>query len=146
MSTRQAWLAFLGALASAGAVFAASWFYNHQGPFVHVWALDFWFPVILLAIVPLGMAAYGGHVAADAHSDKRHRLQVKFTFWGIGVFGLLIAFAYQYRTMKTDAERQTATQSWEDNVNHKLDAITTQPSSAETKQIVVELTLVQISF
>jgi hypothetical protein len=106
---------------------------------VNIWTLDFWLPVALLAIVPLAMAAYGGHVAAEAYPDKYVRLRVRLTFWAIGLLGLIVAFAYQHRTMNEDAKSQEATREWQSDVSQKLDAITKLPTSPEKQQAVDQL-------
>jgi hypothetical protein len=104
--------------------------------YTRMYSLDFWLAVAVLAAVPLWMAAYGGHVAAESISDKRRRLSVRLRFWGIGFLGLAVAFAYQYRTAKSDESRQDATKEWQNSVTKQLTAIQDNPAySKEQKQV-----------
>lgn len=65
---------------------------------------------ILLAIVPFGMAAYGGHVAAESISDPKTRRRVKITFWATFGFGVLLAFLQQYRAISEDSSTKAKTE------------------------------------
>jgi hypothetical protein len=51
----------------------------------------------ILAIVPFLLAAYGGHVAAEAIPDPHKRRNVKFLFWSLFVIGIFLAFWQQIR-------------------------------------------------
>jgi hypothetical protein len=92
-----------------------------------------------LAIIPLALAAYGGHVAADAIPDIRQRRTVKRTFWFLFVIGVAMAAAYQYRITKSDSDRQTSTKKWQDDIQKRLDEIIRQPVSAEQKEAATDL-------
>ncbi len=59
-----------------------------------------------MAIIPFFLAAYGGHVAAEALTDLRARRSAKTKFWGMFAIGVLLATMYQYRTQKADGEKQ----------------------------------------
>ncbi len=98
------------------------------------WWLDFVLGVLILAIFPFWLAAYGGHVAADAITESRKRRIVKAKFWSLAVAGLLIAILYQYRTMKTDEARQDQTRLFQQQVNARLDAIIAQPTSSPVQK------------
>jgi hypothetical protein len=105
-----------------------------------MYSLDFWLAVAILAVVPFWMAAYGGHVAAESISDSKHRLSVRLKFWGIGLIGLIVAFAYQYRVTKSDESRQQVTQTWQKSVTAQLNAIRNNPvSSNEQKQTATKI-------
>ncbi len=93
-----------------------------------MWSLDFWLAVGLLAIVPFWMAAYGGHVAADTITDPKKSRTVKIRFWLIAIVGLAVACAYQYRTSKSDENKQSANERWQKSVTIQLDAIGKNPS------------------
>jgi hypothetical protein len=103
------------------------------------WWIDFALGVLLLALIPFALAAYGGHVAADSIADDRKRRNVKLKFWALGSVGLLIAIAYQYRTMKTDETRQDQTRQFQKSVTERLNQIINQPISAEQKQEAIDL-------
>lgn len=104
------------------------------------WWIDFLLGVVLLAVIPFTLAAYGGHVAADSITDdRRNRWNVKLRFWGLGFIGLLIAIAYQYRTMKTDETRQDQTRQFQKSVTERLNQIINQPISKEQKQEAIDL-------
>jgi hypothetical protein len=98
------------------------------------WWIDFGLGVLLLALVPFALAAYGGQIAADTIPDSRKRRRVKLTFWGLGLAGLLVAMAYQDRSMKTDTRRQAQTQDFQKQVTARLDKITSQPASKDQQR------------
>jgi hypothetical protein len=103
-------------------------------------SVDFWLAVAILAAVPFWMAAYGGHVAAESISDSKRRLYVRLKFWGVGLLGLIVAFAYQYRITGSDEARQKATQAWQSSVTNQLNVIRDNPAySKEQKQEVDKL-------
>lgn len=99
-----------------------------------MYSLDFWLAVAILAAVPFWMAAYGGHVAAESISDSRRRLYVRLKFWGIGLVGLIVAFAYQYRVTKSDEKKQQATQGWQKSVTDQLAAVRDNPVYSEEQR------------
>ena len=104
-----------------------------------MWTLDFWLGVVFLALVPFWMAAYGAYVAAETIPDERHRRNVRLQFWGIGLLGLAVAIAYQYRMTKTDEVKQKALSYWQGGITDRLDKIIKQPVSPEQKQAAVNL-------
>lgn len=75
--------------------------------------LDFALGVLFLAFVPFWLAAYGGHVAAEAITDPKRQRSVKVRFWGIGLLGVLVAIAYQYRAMRADDKKQKDTNNFQ---------------------------------
>ena len=100
-----------------------------------MFTIDFLLAVVVLAAVPFWMAAYGGHVAAESITDVRHRRYVRLKFWGIGLVGLFVAFAYQYRVTKSDESKRQATQLWQTSVTNQLTAMRGNPTySKEQKQ------------
>ncbi len=113
--------------------------------------VDFALGVLFLALVPLLLAAFGGHVAADTYTDPRKRRNTKLTFWGLFVLGLLLAIQYQYRVMVTDdarqekidqgtAEARAANQRLADQMTTMLarldDAINRAPPGQQKQQLV----------
>jgi chromatin remodeling complex protein RSC6 len=104
-----------------------------------IWTVEFWVGFAFLGIVPFGMAVYGGHVAAESILDSRHRRNVRLKFLGIGILGLVIAFVYQYRTMKTEAGEEMATQTWKDDVDNKLRELLAHPLSSDQKKKALDL-------
>ncbi len=103
------------------------------------WWIDFALGVLLLAFIPFALAAYGGHVAADAITDDHKRRAVKLTFWGMAFFGLFVAIVYQYRIMGTDDARQVQTQNFQKDVNARLDQIINHPVSTEQQRQATQL-------
>lgn len=101
--------------------------------------IDFALGILLLALVPFALAAYGGHVAADTIVENHKRRIVKLKFWGMGFIGLLVAIAYQYRTMKTDEARQVQTRDFQSSVTDRLDRIANQPVSREQQREATKL-------
>jgi hypothetical protein len=72
--------------------------------------IDNWIDVaigtIVLAIVPLVLAAYGGHLAADTFAnDKKRCRRTKLKFWGLCFIGIFLAFYQQYRQVKAGAKQ-----------------------------------------
>jgi hypothetical protein len=63
--------------------------------------------VIALAIVPGLLAAYGGHLAAEAIQDSKRSRRVKLCFWGLFVFGVVVTFGQQLRAAEADLDRDT---------------------------------------
>jgi hypothetical protein len=101
--------------------------------------VDFSLGVFWLAVIPLALAAYGGHVAADSVADDRKRRMIKLRFWGMGVVGLLFAIVYQYRTINTDELREGKTQQFQNSVNARLDQIVNLPASKEQQREATKL-------
>jgi hypothetical protein len=75
--------------------------------------LDIFINVLALAIVPGLLAAYGGHLAAEAIEDARRQRNVKMCFWFLFSFGALVTFWQQLRISQSDFARETK-ESWED--------------------------------
>ena len=82
---------------------------------------DFLLGTFVLAVVPLFMAAYGGHLAALTLNDPRVRRNAKFIFWGSCLFGILVAAVYQYRAGKIDEEREYKSARAEAERQKKID-------------------------
>jgi hypothetical protein len=101
--------------------------------------IDFFLGVLLLALVPFWLAAYGGHVAADTITDHNRRRSVKLKFWGVDFIGLAIAVVYQYRVTRTDEFRQKSGEEFQDRVSSKLDEIIKHPFSQDQQQAAVQL-------
>jgi hypothetical protein len=115
--------------------------------------LDVILSVVLLALVPLGMAAYGGQIAAETLTDPHRRRVVKRKFWWACVLGIVIASASQYRTTKADGERQRKTEKaqeearkaskdlndTEQSVLSKLDEVINNPNPQQRKEAAVRL-------
>jgi hypothetical protein len=101
--------------------------------------IDFSLGVFWLALIPLGLAVYGGYVAAESLPDDRKRHLIKLRFWGMGLLGLLVAIVYQYRTMNADALREGQTQQFQQSVDARLDQILSQPVSKEQKREATKL-------
>jgi hypothetical protein len=63
----------------------------------------------ILAIIPFILAAYGGHVAAETLPDPRVRRGTKLKFWGLCFVGVMLAFYQQYRSSRSDQDREKRT-------------------------------------
>jgi hypothetical protein len=59
----------------------------------------------VLAIVPLLIAAWGGHLAAEAITDPKKKRNVKRCFWLLFVFGVVATGWQQFRAEETDLEK-----------------------------------------
>src|SRR6516165_7235751 len=77
--------------------------------------------LVWLPIVPLVLAAYGGHLGAKALTDPNARRFAIFVFWGLCVLGIAIAIVYQYRTRKIDEAREFKSERTEAERQRKLD-------------------------
>jgi hypothetical protein len=96
----------------------------------------FWAAVAVLAIVPCGMAAYGGQVAANSILDKKARRTAKLIFWGSALLGIVIAGSYQYQVSQSD----DTTRVWRQSVSEQLDAIVENPAySPSQRQVAAAL-------
>jgi len=69
-------------------------------------AIDFVLGIIMLAIVPFVLAAYGGPLAAQTIADATRRRNTKIRFWSLCVLGIFVAILYQYRVEKNDEGRE----------------------------------------
>ena len=71
-----------------------------------------WADIILntavLAIVPLLLAAWGGHLAAKAIDDPKRSRNVKLCFWALFLFGVLATFWQQFRAAESDLAKGTS--------------------------------------
>jgi len=56
----------------------------------------------VLAIIPLLLAAFGGHLAADAIEEQKKKRNVKLCFWALFVFGIVATFWQQFRAAQAD--------------------------------------------
>lgn len=63
--------------------------------------------VFAIAIIPGLLAAYGGHLAAEAITNPKRSRTVKHYFWALFVFGVLATFWQQYRAAESDLDRDT---------------------------------------
>jgi hypothetical protein len=63
--------------------------------------------VFVLAIIPGALAAYGGHLAAEAIGEPKRSRNVKYCFWGLFAFGVLATFWQQFRASESDLDRNT---------------------------------------
>ncbi|MGB9075929.1 MAG: hypothetical protein WCC26_03740 [Terracidiphilus sp.] len=59
----------------------------------------------VLAFVPLLLAAWGGHLAAEAITDPKKKRGVKLCFWGLFVFGVAATAWQQFRAAENDFEK-----------------------------------------
>jgi hypothetical protein len=69
--------------------------------------LDIVINVVALAIVPGILAAFGGHLAAEAIADKKRTFKVKSFFWLLFACGVFITTWQQFRIAQTDFARET---------------------------------------
>jgi len=69
--------------------------------------VDIFINVVALAIVPGLLAAYGGHLAAEAIGDPKRSRTIKYYFWGLFAFGVLVTFWQQFRVAEADLDRST---------------------------------------
>lgn len=59
----------------------------------------------VLAIIPLLLAAWGGHLAAEAITDPKNKRNVKLCFWSLFMFGVVATFWQQLRSAEADLEK-----------------------------------------
>jgi hypothetical protein len=71
--------------------------------------------VLVLAIIPGLLAAYGGHIAAEAISDPKRSRNVKYCFWALFLFGVLATSWQQFRSAVADLDRDTK-ETWAETV------------------------------
>lgn len=69
--------------------------------------LDILINVAALAIVPGILAALGGHLAAEGIADTGRSRKIKFYFWALFSFGVLVTFWQQFRLAEADQARET---------------------------------------
>jgi hypothetical protein len=80
---------------------------------------DIFINVAALAVIPGILAAYGGHLAAEAIGDVHRSKTVKVIFWLLFAFGILITFWQQLRLAEGDLARETKN-TWEETIASKL--------------------------
>lgn len=114
--------------AVALAILCAHWFRHHRGLKTETWT-DVILGTITLAIVPLFMAAYGGHIAAEGINDPKHRRRVKLYFWLACIAGVVLAFLQQYRAITQDAASKEKTGTVETAVLDQLKILHEQKST-----------------
>jgi hypothetical protein len=71
---------------------------------------------VILAAVPFALAAYGGHLAAEALDDAIRRRRAKRWFWGLCVAGVVLAFLQQYRSITTADTNERKTEGVETHI------------------------------
>jgi hypothetical protein len=71
--------------------------------------------VFAIAIIPGLLAAYGGHLAAEAITDPKRSRTVKYCFWGLFVFGIFATSWPQYRAAELDLDRETK-ETWAETI------------------------------
>lgn len=101
-----------------------------------------WLDVVLnvaaLAIVPGFLAAYGGHLAAEAIGDKKRSRKVKAFFWILFSCGVLITFWQQFRIAQADLARETKETWGEALARRVLFAPPSVPPSPPPKVIITK--------
>jgi hypothetical protein len=65
--------------------------------------LDIAINVVALAVIPGLLAAYGGHLAAQAIKNKKHSRKVKTYFWMLFSFGIVVTLWQQIRIAELSA-------------------------------------------
>ena len=78
-----------------------------------------------LAIIPLFLAAYGGHLAAKTIAEPRQQTLAKLYFWGACILGILFIFVQQYRSSESDVRKDALAQEQ----RAKLESVWSQNSS-----------------
>jgi hypothetical protein len=76
---------------------------------------------VILAAVPFALAAYGGHLAAEALDDAIRRRRAKRWFWGLCVAGVVLAFLQQYRSITTADTNERKTEGVETHIVNLLE-------------------------
>jgi len=71
--------------------------------------IDFGLNVVVLAIVPFALAAYGGHLAAGNIPDINARRKAQGWFWTLCLLGIVIAALSQYRFGRAEDARNRRT-------------------------------------
>jgi hypothetical protein len=108
-------------------------------PWQHLPKSGTWEDVLLgtvaLAFVPFVMAAYGGHIAAEAIADPKRSARVKTYFWIACVFGIVVAFVQQYRSITQDAAAKDKTSKVEDSVLGQLKSLHDQKPILSPEQV-----------
>ncbi len=59
----------------------------------------------VLAFIPLLLAAWGGHLAAEAITDPKNKRNVKLCFWSLFAFGVGATVWQQVRSAEADLEK-----------------------------------------
>jgi hypothetical protein len=57
---------------------------------------------LALAAVPLALGAYGGHLAAEVISDRKHRRNAMLIVWNLAAVGVVLAGVQQIMTYRAD--------------------------------------------
>lgn len=94
--------------------------------------------VAILALVPFVLAAYGGHVAAQALTDRRDRRTTMLKFWGLCLLGIVVAVVYQFRVAKVDQEQQLKAAIADKERQRKLDVAQQQALEAQADLKAIE--------
>ena len=84
----------------------------HRGIRVTWFGLNWWDILLntaVLAAIPLLLAAWGGHLAAEAITDPKNKRKVKACFWLLFAFGVVATFWQQFRSAQSDLEKDTNT-------------------------------------
>jgi hypothetical protein len=71
--------------------------------------------ILVLALLPGLFAAYGGHLAAEAISDKKRQFKIKAVFWLMFVIFVLATGWQQFGVAESDLARDTK-ETWADTV------------------------------
>ena len=74
---------------------------------------DIFLNVLVLAIVPGIVAAYGGHLAAEVVDDAKRRGKIKASFWGLFILGVIFTSWQQLRLAEADLARETKS-TWDE--------------------------------
>jgi hypothetical protein len=94
--------------------------------------------IAILAIVPFILAAYGGHVAAQALTDPSQRRTAKGIFWGLCLLGIVVAIVYQFRVAKIDEERQIKAAVADEERQRRTDAAQQEALQAQADLKAIE--------
>lgn len=96
--------------------------------------------VLILAIVPFTLAAYGGHLAAQALPSNRERRTAKAIFWGLCFIGVFITILYQARVTKLDQERDIKAARADEERQKKIDDAQRIAATAQAELKAIEQT------
>jgi len=94
---------------------------------------------IAVALFPLALAGYGGHLATLALSDTKAKRKALFIVWGMAFGGVLLFAVSQVVAYRSDTTRDTMEQGFRDRVLDGLTQIIQEPDRAKQKQFATQL-------
>jgi hypothetical protein len=88
---------------------------------------------VAVAVFPLALAAYGGHLAAIAMPELTRQRRVKLIVWGLALFGTALFGVSQIIAYRSDSKRDTDENGFKTKVLGGLQKIIDEPDTSTKK-------------